>query len=111
MSLRSFHPVVRQWFTENFSSPSEIQSLAWPKILKKRDVLMSAPTGSGKTLAAFLSVINNLFEHSLEGTLEEKTQVVYISPLKALSNDIHRNLQLPLEGIKAVLAKKGLPRR
>ena len=68
---------------------------------------MSAPTGSGKTLAAFLSVINNLFEHSLEGTLEEKTQVVYVSPLKALSNDIHRNLQLPLEGIKAVLAKKG----
>ena len=109
MSLRSFHPVVRQWFNENFSSPSEIQSLAWPDILKKRDVLMSAPTGSGKTLAAFLSVMNSLFERSLDGTLEDRTQVVYVSPLKALSNDIHRNLQVPLEGIKALLAEKGYP--
>ena len=109
MSLKSFHPVVRQWFNEKFSSPSEIQSLAWPEILNKRDVLMSAPTGSGKTLAAFLSVMNSLFERSLDGTLEDRTQVVYVSPLKALSNDIHRNLQVPLEGIKALLAEKGYP--
>ena len=70
---------------------------------------MSAPTGSGKTLAAFLSVMNRLFEHSLEGTLQEKTQIVYVSPLKALSNDIHRNLQVPLEGIKSLFTEKGFP--
>ena len=109
MSLEGFHPVGRQWFSENFPSPSEIQILAWPMIREKRDVLMSAPTGSGKTLAAFLSVMNDLFERSLEGTLEERTQVVYVSPLKALSNDIHRNLQVPLRGIKALLAANGYP--
>ena len=70
---------------------------------------MSAPTGSGKTLAAFLSVLNDLFERSLDGTLEDRTQVVYVSPLKALSNDIHRNLQVPLDGIKALLAGQGRP--
>ncbi len=109
MSLNSFHDVVREWFTENFSSPSEIQLLAWPEIVRKKNVLMSAPTGSGKTLAAFLSVMNNLFERSLDGSLADKTQVIYVSPLKALSNDIHRNLQVPLEGIKSILAETGRP--
>ena len=109
MPLESFHPIVRQWFNQNFSGPSEIQSLAWPEIGNRRDVLLSAPTGSGKTLAAFLAVLNNLFERCLDGTLDDRTQVVYVSPLKALSNDIHRNLQLPLKGIKALLEQNGHP--
>ena len=109
MPLESFHPVVRQWFNQNFSGPSEIQSLAWPEIGNRQDVLLSAPTGSGKTLAAFLAVLNDLFECRLNGTLEDRTQVVYVSPLKALSNDIHRNLQLPLKGIKSLLEQNGHP--
>ncbi len=109
MSLRGFHPLVEQWFNQNFNGPSEIQSLAWPEILNGRNVLLSAPTGSGKTLAAFLAVLNDLFERSLNGKLEDRTQVVYVSPLKALSNDIHRNLQVPLKGIKALLEQHGYP--
>jgi ATP-dependent Lhr-like helicase len=109
MPLESFHPVVRQWFNQNFNDPSEIQSLAWPEILNRRNVLLSAPTGSGKTLAAFMAVLNDLFERRLDGTLEDRTQVVYVSPLKALSNDIHRNLQVPLKGIKALLEQNGYP--
>ena len=109
MPLESFHPVVRQWFNQNFNDPSEIQSLAWPEILNRSNVLLSAPTGSGKTLAAFMAVLNDLFERRLDGTLEDRTQVVYVSPLKALSNDIHRNLQVPLKGIKALLEQNGYP--
>ena len=109
MPLESFHPVVRQWFNQNFNDPSEIQSLAWPEILNRRNVLLSAPTGSGKTLAAFMAVLNDLFERRLDGTLEDRTQVVYVSPLKALSNDIHRNLQVPLKGITALLEQNGYP--
>ena len=109
MPLESFHPVVQQWFNQNFNDPSEIQSLAWPEILNRRNVLLSAPTGSGKTLAAFMAVLNDLFERRLDGTLEDRTQVVYVSPLKALSNDIHRNLQVPLKGIKALLEQNGYP--
>ena len=109
MPLESFHPVVQQWFNQNFNDPSEIQSLAWPEILNRRNVLLSAPTGSGKTLAAFMAVLNDLFERRLDGTLEDRTQVVYVSPLKALSNDIHRNLQVPLKGITALLEQNGYP--
>ena len=109
MPLESFHPVVRQWFNQNFNDPSEIQSLAWPEILNRSNVLLSAPTGSGKTLAAFMAVLNDLFERRLDDTLEDRTQVVYVSPLKALSNDIHRNLQVPLKGIKALLEQNGYP--
>ena len=109
MPLEDFHPVVRQWFNQNFSDPSEIQSLAWPEILNRRNVLLSAPTGSGKTLAAFLAVLNDLFQRRLNGSLEDRTQVVYVSPLKALSNDIHRNLQVPLKGIRALLEQNGYP--
>ena len=109
MPLKGFHPLVEQWFNQNFNGPSEIQSLAWPEILNGRNVLLSAPTGSGKTLAAFLAVLNDLFERSLNGKLEDRTQVVYVSPLKALSNDIHRNLQVPLKGIKALLEQHGYP--
>ena len=67
MPLESFHPVVRQWFNQNFNGPSDIQSLAWPEIANRRNVLLSAPTGSGKTLAAFLAVLNDLFERRLNG--------------------------------------------
>ena len=109
MPRKGFHPLVEQWFNQYFNDPSEIQSLAWPEILNRRNVLLSAPTGSGKTLAAFMAVLNDLFERRLNGTLEDRTQVVYVSPLKALSNDIHRNLQVPLKGIRALLEQNGYP--
>lgn len=107
MKFTGFHPIVQQWFTEQFSKPSEIQKLAWPEIQKANHTLIAAPTGSGKTLAAFLSAINNLVEQGLNGILPEITQVVYISPLKALSNDIEKNLQIPLKGINKLLITNG----
>ncbi|MGB7293312.1 MAG: DEAD/DEAH box helicase, partial [Thermodesulfobacteriota bacterium] len=109
MMLENFHPAVTNWFRNEFEAPTEIQVKAWPEIQKRRNVLISAPTGSGKTLAAFLSTIDDLVKQGLEGGLEEKTQVVYVSPLKALSNDIERNLQMPLCGIGEELKKSGFP--
>lgn len=104
-----FHPAVAGWFTKTFQQPTEVQRQAWAEIKKHRHTLIAAPTGSGKTLAAFLSAIDDLVRKSLEGNLENKTQVVYVSPLKALSNDIHRNLQLPLKGITEELKAEGFP--
>jgi ATP-dependent Lhr-like helicase len=109
MVLDGFHFSVARWFKDTFDEPTEIQVRAWPEIQKRRNILISAPTGSGKTLAAFLSTIDDLVKQGLEGRLEEKTQVVYVSPLKALSNDIERNLQMPLRGIGEELKKSGLP--
>ncbi len=109
MVLDIFHPSVSKWFLKEFDQPTEIQTKAWPEIQKRSNLLISAPTGSGKTLAAFLSTIDELIKQGLEGKLEEKTQVVYVSPLKALSNDIERNLQIPLRGIGDELKKSGLP--
>jgi ATP-dependent Lhr-like helicase len=109
MVLERFHPSVASWFQNTFEDPTEIQVRAWPEIQKRRNILISAPTGSGKTLAAFLSTIDDLVKQGLQGRLEEKTQVVYVSPLKALSNDIERNLQAPLNGIGEELKKSGLP--
>jgi len=109
MVLDKFHPAVAAWFKNSFDSPTEIQEKSWPEIKKKSHTLISAPTGSGKTLAAFLASIDDLVRQGLDGGLPGKTQVVYVSPLKALSNDIENNLQIPMKGINQELEKMGLP--
>jgi len=98
-----FHPAVTRWFDQTFGSPSEPQARGWPAIQSGRHVLISAPTGSGKTLAAFLASLDMLFREGVKAELPDETQVVYVSPLKALSNDIRKNLQEPLAGIRALL--------
>jgi ATP-dependent Lhr-like helicase len=85
------HPLLRDWFISRFGSPTEPQEAGWPHILAGRTTLISAPTGSGKTLAAFLACIDGLVRQAVSGNLTNKTEVVYVSPLKALSNDIHKN--------------------
>lgn len=109
MSLELFHPAVARWFARSFPAPTEPQLQAWPEIKKQRHTLIAAPTGSGKTLAAFLSAIDDLVRLGLEGHLDDSTHVIYVSPLKALSNDVQRNLQTPLEGIQKELQAMGLP--
>ena len=109
MNLEIFHPAVTRWFARSFPAPTEPQSKAWPEIKKQRHTLIAAPTGSGKTLAAFLSAINDLVRLGVEGKLDDSTHVIYVSPLKALSNDVQRNLQVPLEGIQTELKALGLP--
>src|SRR5438046_2439933 len=98
-----FHPAVARWFEQTFGSPTEPQMRGWPAIQSGRHALISAPTGSGKTLAAFLASLDALFRRGAESHLPDETQVVYVSPLKALSNDIRKNLQEPLSGIRALL--------
>ena len=98
-----FHPAVAQWFEQTFGSPTEPQLRGWPAIQSGRHVLISAPTGSGKTLAAFLASLDALFREGAQTDLPDETRVVYVSPLKALSNDIRKNLQEPLAGIRALL--------
>jgi ATP-dependent helicase Lhr and Lhr-like helicase len=107
--LTEFHPAVASWFTRRFGSPTEPQVKAWPEIKAGRHTLIAAPTGSGKTLAAFLAAIDDLVRLALTEGLEDAIRVVYVSPLKALSNDVQRNLEEPLEGIRAELAAQGLP--
>ncbi len=109
MALSLFHKGVADWFTKTFNKPTDVQRQAWEAIKSSQNTLIAAPTGSGKTLAAFLSAIDDLIVQGIEGKLEPGTQVVYISPLKALSNDIERNLQFPLAGIKKELEASGLP--
>jgi ATP-dependent Lhr-like helicase len=103
-----FHPAVARWFSRTFAAPTAAQAEAWPAIQAGRHVLIAAPTGSGKTLAAFLAAIDALVRQGLEGRLTDETQIVYVSPLKALSNDIERNLAAPLAGIRAELMRQGL---
>ena len=106
----AFHPSVAGWFARTFDTPTPAQAAAWPAIAAGRHVLIAAPTGSGKTLAAFLAVIDELVRAGIESHgLADETRVVYVSPLKALSNDIHRNLEAPLAGIAAELSALGLP--
>jgi len=107
----AFHPAVARWFACTFDAPTPAQSAAWPAIAAQRHVLIAAPTGSGKTLAAFLAVIDELVRSGVAagGRLPDETLVVYVSPLKALSNDIHRNLEAPLAGIRAQLRALALP--
>ncbi len=108
MPLNTLHPVVRDWFAQRFGEATEPQKRAWPAIRSGEHVLVSAPTGSGKTLAAFLICLDDLVRGGLEGSLPETTQVLYVSPLKALSNDIHKNLDVPLSGIATLAADRGL---
>ena len=110
MTLSSlFHPAVAAWFDQRFPAPTPVQAEAWQAIKAGRHTLVAAPTGSGKTLAAFLAAIDNLVREGLEGGLADATQVVYVSPLKALSNDVHRNLDAPLAGIREELRRSGMP--
>src|SRR5665213_2005132 len=108
MSTEYFHPAVARWFGSQFPQATQSQAAAWPAIAGGRDTLIAAPTGSGKTLAAFLSAIDQLVRQAANGQLPDSTQVVYISPLKALSNDIQRNLEQPLAGIAVELAAMGI---
>lgn len=108
MVLETFHPAVAAWFKNRLGAPTEIQRQAWPAVASSDHTLIAAPTGSGKTLAAFLAAINALVETGLEGHLQDRTYVLYVSPLKALSNDIEKNLQQPLMGIRDQLLEHGL---
>src|SRR5262245_63964462 len=104
-----FHPAVARWFRRTFAAPTPAQAEAWPAFQAGRHVLIAAPTGSGKTLAAFLAAIDALVRQGLDGGLPDETQIVYVSPLKALSNDINRNLEAPLVGIREALRAQDLP--
>jgi len=105
----SFHPAVDRWFRKNFAAPTEPQARAWPQIQAGCNVLVAAPTGSGKTLAAFLAAIDSLVRAGVDAPLPDETRVVYVSPLKALSNDIQKNLSVPIAGIREELEALGLP--
>src|SRR6266581_3565725 len=103
MQSFQFHPAIARWFEQKFGSPTEPQQRGWPAIQSGAHTLLAAPTGSGKTLAAFFAALDRLFREGLAGKLKDETRVVYVSPLKALSNDIHKNLEEPLAGIRAAL--------
>lgn len=110
MPLTQFHPAVARWFERTFPGPTPAQRAAWPAIRAGRNTLVAAPTGSGKTLTAFLAALDDLVRRGLEtGALPDETAIVYVSPLKALSNDIRLNLEAPLAGIREELAALGLP--
>jgi len=108
-ALAAFHPAVAGWFRSRFAAPTDAQAKAWAVTSQHRHALIAAPTGSGKTLAAFLSAINDLVVEGLETGLSDEVHVLYVSPLKALSNDIQKNLQEPLAGIRDRLLEQGLP--
>ncbi len=107
--LAGFHPAVAGWFGRTFKAPTEAQVRGWAAIRSARSTLIAAPTGSGKTLAAFLASIDDLLRQGLAGTLTDGTQILYVSPLRALSNDIHKNLAEPRRGIRQELRRLGLP--
>src|SRR6185437_4345762 len=105
--LSSFHPVVARWFAERLGEPTPAQRRGWAAIRAGSDALIAAPTGSGKTLAAFLIELDQLLREALAGTLPEETRVVYVSPLKALSADVHRNLAEPRREIRLLAEEMG----
>ncbi|HRC58863.1 MAG TPA: DEAD/DEAH box helicase, partial [Kofleriaceae bacterium] len=105
--LRGFHPLVAAWFCERFGTPTEPQIGGWPRIASGQDVLIAAPTGSGKTLAAFFACLDALVQAGLRAPLPDRTAILYISPLKALSNDVQRNLEAPLAELAAFFARHG----
>src|SRR5436190_15747490 len=109
MALHEFHPAVAGWFASAFPAPTPAQIQAWPAIRSGRHALIAAPTGSGKTFAAFLAALDALVRRGVAGDLRDETYVVYVSPLKALSNDIRINLEAPIAGIRSELARLGLP--
>ncbi|MGB7516341.1 MAG: DEAD/DEAH box helicase, partial [Candidatus Acidiferrum sp.] len=102
------HPIVREWFLSRLGVPTEPQEQGWPHILRGTTTLISAPTGSGKTLAAFLTCIDRMFRKALAGELQDRTEVLYVSPLKALGNDIKTNLEVPLGEIQRLALERGL---
>src|SRR6266436_507596 len=106
MQSFNFHPVVAEWFQGKFGTPTEPQLRGWPAIQSGRHALICAPTGSGKTLAAFLAALDRLFTEGTQAELPDETRVLYVSPLRALSNDIRKNLQEPLNEIRALLRAK-----
>ncbi|MBI3355730.1 MAG: DEAD/DEAH box helicase, partial [Nitrospirae bacterium] len=108
MPLSWFHPLISEWFQSHIGQPTDVQVQAWPAIQSGSDALIAAPTGSGKTLAAFLSCIDSLFKQALARELDDHTQVLYVSPLKALSNDVQKNLQKPLAEIGQAALQAGL---
>src|SRR5271170_2214663 len=108
-ALDSFHPAVSAWFLRTFDAPTPAQEQAWPALQAGEHVLVAAPTGSGKTFAAFLAAIDSLVREGIQGPLPDETRVLYVSPLKALSNDIQRNLEAPLAGIREELVALNLP--
>jgi ATP-dependent Lhr-like helicase len=101
------HPVTAEWFVTKFGTPTDPQAGGWPSILAGKPTLISAPTGSGKTLAAFLVSIDRLLRQAIDGCLPPTTQVVYVSPLKALSNDVQKNLDGPLAEIQKLAMERG----
>ncbi|MEX0805760.1 MAG: DEAD/DEAH box helicase [Candidatus Binatia bacterium] len=103
-----FHPIILRWFSERFASPTLPQREGWAAITRGRSTLIAAPTGSGKTLAAFMWSIDRLFKRAIGGRLKDETSVVYVSPLKALGNDIAKNLQQPLAGIFRLAYSEGI---
>src|ERR1700686_2864104 len=102
------HPLVAEWFIKKFGTPTEPQEVGCPHILAGRTTLISAPTGSGKTVAAFLACIDRLVRKALAGDLQDRTEVLYVSPLKALGNDIQKNLEIPLGEILQMAGERGL---
>jgi ATP-dependent Lhr-like helicase len=109
MSLLPFHPIVSRWFTESLGEPTRAQALGWSAIRERRHTLIAAPTGSGKTLAAFLTALDDLVRDGLHAPLTDEVHVVYVSPLKALSADIHKNLAQPREGIARLALESAIP--
>jgi len=107
--LSLLHPAVAGWFAGRFAAPTEAQARAWPHASAGKDLLLAAPTGSGKTLAAFLVAIDALVREGAGGALPDETRVLYVSPLRALSNDVQKNLLVPLAGIRETLEALGLP--
>src|SRR5436853_4260425 len=98
MPLAAFHPTIQRWFADRFGQPTEPQRLGWPHIRSGRNTLISAPTGTGKTLAAYLSAIDELLRQGTD--LADETSILYVSPLRALSNDVQKNLQIPLHELR-----------
>ena len=107
LAVRDFHPAIQAWFLRHFTEPTDAQVDGWPEIRARRDVLIAAPTGSGKTLAAFLAGIDALIRKAEAGLLDEQIEILYVSPLKALGSDIHRNLEAPLEEIHEIARELG----
>ena len=105
MTLDRFHPAVASWFAANLGAPTACQEQAWEALAAGRHTLIAAPTGSGKTLAGFLTAIDALVRDSRRAPLPDATRVLYVSPLKALGNDVHKNLEVPLEGIDRALVE------
>src|SRR3954462_5183674 len=108
MALSLFHPATARWFADAFDAPTPAQIRGWTSIRERRATLIAAPTGSGKTLAAFLTALDDLLQEGLQSPLPDEVRVIYVSPLKALSADIHKNLAEPRRGMRRIAEEMGL---